>query len=58
MKYAIHGKNSEMIHILEELIDYSYKYLYDDWIDEAIKCHHNEISDYLITNYIDERTNR
>ena len=43
--YAIHGRNPELIHILEE-----YKvYLHDfkDVIKESIKCHHQELIIYI-----------
>ena len=48
--YAIHSNNPELIHLLEENhiepIDKTYK----ECIIEAIKCHHNEIANYLFTN--------
>ncbi|KAK8838525.1 response to abiotic stimulus [Tritrichomonas musculus] len=50
--YAIHGKNSDLIHFLEEekvkTECESYQYL----IIEAIKCHHNDIASYLQTNFV------
>ena len=49
---AIHGRNSEMIHFLEdnhvELEDKSYKQVFY----ESIKCHHNDIANYFINNFI------
>ena len=49
---AIHGKNSEMIHFLEgnhvELMDKSYKQVFY----ESIKCHHNDIANYFINNFL------
>ena len=48
---VIHGKNSEMIHFLEdnhvELEDKSYKRVFN----ESIKCHHNDIVNYFINNF-------
>ena len=49
---AIHGQNAEMIHFLEdnhvELDDDSYgKVFY-----ESIKCHHNDIANYFINNFL------
>lgn len=45
--YAIHGKNVDIIHFLEENhIELPYKPF-----EESIKCHHNEISDYFLANY-------
>ena len=49
---AIHGQNSEMIHFLEdnhvELEDKSYKQVFH----ESIKCHHNDIVNYFISNFL------
>ena len=49
---AIHGQNSEMIHFLEdnhvELEDKSYKKVFY----ESIKCHHNDIANYFINNFL------
>ena len=50
--YAIHGKNPDIIHLLEEngVIPNSYK----ECLLESIKCHHNEIKEYFQTNYRNE----
>ncbi|KAK8842176.1 hypothetical protein M9Y10_026406 [Tritrichomonas musculus] len=49
--YAIHGKNAEIIHFLEEkkieTLCNSYQYL----IIESIKCHNNEIIYYFLNNF-------
>lgn len=49
--YIIHGKNSDLIHFLEEeKVDTkskSYQYL----IVEAIKCHHDDIAEYFRNNF-------
>ena len=49
--YSIHGKNADIIHFLEEkkidTLNNSFQYL----IIESIKCHHNEITDYLKINF-------
>ena len=49
---AIHGQNSEIIHFLEdnhvELEDESYKQVFY----ESIKCHHNDIANYFINNFL------
>ena len=49
---AIHGQNAEMIHFLEdnhvELEDKSYKQVFY----ESIKCHHNDIANYFINNFL------
>ena len=49
--YAIHGKNPEIIHILEEKNVTSYKYNSTKCFFESIKCHHNDIACYLLDNY-------
>lgn len=53
-QYAIHGRNSEIIHLIEErktpTLDNSYQYL----IVESIKCHWNEMAKYLKNNFCDK----
>ncbi|KAK8892889.1 hypothetical protein M9Y10_030140 [Tritrichomonas musculus] len=53
--YAIHGRNMEIVHLLEqnkvEPQDKSYKEI----IKEAIKCHHNEMTQYYIDHFIKEK---
>ena len=53
--YSIHGRNTEIIHLLEEevLKIENYNILFD----EAIKCHHNEIADYIENNYFQTQEN-
>ena len=52
--YAIHSMNSDMIHLLElyhiEPEDKSYQEI----LKESIKCHHNNIANYIRENYIHE----
>ena len=54
--YAIHGQNSEIITLLNDNkinpIDESYR----ECLKESIKCHHNDISEYFLNNYIEETT--
>ncbi|KAK8864912.1 hypothetical protein M9Y10_010439 [Tritrichomonas musculus] len=56
--YAIHGRNPELIHLLEEKKIYTscFKITKDltisDYYIEAIKCHHNELADYIQNNLI------
>ena len=49
---AIHSQNAQMIHVLEdnnvELEDNSYK----QFFYESIKCHHNDIADYFLKNFL------
>lgn len=46
--YVIHSNNPEMIHFLEENnVKPNDKGEFDKPLEEAIKCHHNEIADYI-----------
>ena len=49
---SIHGQNAGMIHFLEdnhvELEDNSYSQVFH----ESIKCHHNDIANYFINNFL------
>ena len=48
--YAIHSNNSEIIHLLEEKnISFESKI---NCYEEAIKCHHNDVANYIMNNYI------
>ena len=53
--YAIHSKNAELIHFLEEkqVEPENYKII----LKEAIKCHHNDIANYIIDNYFKKDMN-
>ena len=50
--YAIHSKNAELIHILE----FNKNHLnendaeFSDFLIESIKCHHNDIAEYIKDN--------
>ena len=51
--YAIHSDNPELIHFLEENkinIDSCY---YNKCVKESIKCHHNDITNYILSKYDD-----
>ncbi|KAK8897626.1 hypothetical protein M9Y10_015588 [Tritrichomonas musculus] len=49
--YAIHSDNADLIHFLERNeVDQEEK---DEIYKESIKCHHNNIADYLKDNYLD-----
>ncbi|KAK8884172.1 hypothetical protein M9Y10_043278 [Tritrichomonas musculus] len=57
-KYAIHGKNAEIIHLLEEN-DVSKETIdFDECLKESIKCHHNDISNYIQNNFIQSNNKR
>lgn len=51
--YAIHGKNPEIIHILEknQIKPNSYEELYL----ESIKCHHNDLAKYIKNKYLADK---
>lgn len=56
--YAIHSNNAEIIHLLEESLGKQNDEFYKKILEESIKCHHNEIADYLIANYFDDIENQ
>ena len=50
--FVIHSKNPELFHILEA----NEKLFFEDLVlKESIKCHHNDIMNYILDNYIDEK---
>ena len=52
--YGIHSDNAEMIHLLEENEVEPPNQSYEECIKESIKCHHNDIFNYLQSNYLNE----
>ncbi|KAK8897408.1 hypothetical protein M9Y10_015354 [Tritrichomonas musculus] len=51
--FAIHGKNADMIHSLEEnhvSLDETYKPIFY----ESLKCHHNDFAKYFLNNFMRE----
>ena len=49
--FSIHGKNAEIIQILEENnIEEISSNLYERRFLESIKCHHNDIAEYFLNN--------
>ena len=52
--YAIHSNNAELIHLLEENNVEPEDENYEIILLEAIKCHHNEIANYIKLNMIDQ----
>ena len=51
--YVIHGRNPEMIHLLEENnVEFQKDQSYETCLKESIKCHHNEIADYFLNNFL------
>ncbi|KAK8854156.1 hypothetical protein M9Y10_016713 [Tritrichomonas musculus] len=52
--YAIHGRNPDIIHLLEETHFKTCDETYKSMLREAIKCHHNEIAFYIRDNLLSE----
>ena len=64
--YSIHSNNSEMIYHLEsnnvppptssriQYNDDNANINYIQCLTESIKCHHNDITDYIMNNFIDD----
>ena len=53
--YSIHGKNPEIIHLLEEYhvdIDSNITKKFTNILITSIKCHHDDITKYIIDNII------
>ena len=49
--YVIHGRNLELIQFLEDnKINPNFKKVFN----ESIKCHHNEIANYILDNFTDD----
>ncbi|KAK8860607.1 hypothetical protein M9Y10_012272 [Tritrichomonas musculus] len=51
--YAIHGRNPEIIHFLEENKILPFDQTYQECLRESIKCHHNDFALYFKNNFID-----
>ena len=63
--YAIHSKNAELIHLLESnevpppkskrnKKEEKSNTNYEECLIESIKCHHNDIADYIENNFINQ----
>lgn len=52
--YAVHGKNFEIIHLLEEN-KIEPKDDCEDCLIEGIRCHHNDIVNHIINNFFTKR---
>ena len=53
--YVIHGRNPEIIHILEENNFEKPKENYFECIVESIKCHHTEFTEYIQNNLFENK---
>ena len=51
---AIHGNNSEIIHILEDLRIQPPDNNFLNCFKEAVKCHHNDFAKYIKNNYLND----
>ena len=52
--FSIHGQNPDIIHILEENKIFENKNLFMEYLIESIKCHHNDIANYIQNVLIDD----
>ena len=52
--YAIHGKNPDVIHLLEENKIQPDSNSYQKCFQESIKCYHNDIASYIKDRYLTE----
>ncbi|KAK8846928.1 hypothetical protein M9Y10_019497 [Tritrichomonas musculus] len=50
--YAIHGKNAEIIHLLEGDNIKPRDQTYKECLIESIKCHHNDIANYILDQHL------
>ncbi|KAK8876040.1 hypothetical protein M9Y10_006224 [Tritrichomonas musculus] len=50
--YAIHGRNPDLIHFLEENQILPNDETYQECFNESIKCHHNELARYIEDNLL------
>lgn len=53
--YAIHSNNAELIHFLEDIHINPPDNSYSVVLAEAIKCHHNDIANYIFNNLLDQK---
>lgn len=53
--YVIHGQNMELIHILEKNKITPEDETYQNCLLESIKCHHNEMTKYIIKNLMNNK---
>lgn len=51
--YAVHSRNPDLIHLLEEYKIQPPNDSYFKCLKESMKCHHNEFVDYIQNNLID-----
>lgn len=52
--YSMHGQSQEIINILNENMIISQDKQFNDIVNESIKCHHIEVTNYICNNLFDE----
>ena len=52
--YAIHGRNAEIIHLVDENCIIKTENYYTECFIESIKCHHNNIAEYIKNNFLND----
>ena len=50
--YSIHGNNPDIIHFLEDNLNKPTEEIYTSLLFESIICHHNNIANYILVNFI------
>ena len=50
---AIHGRNPEIIHLLEDAKIEPENFSYQNLLAFAIQCHYDDIAQYILNNYIE-----
>ncbi|KAK8892783.1 hypothetical protein M9Y10_030025 [Tritrichomonas musculus] len=56
--YAIHGRNADLIHLLESFEVPPPNDSFIHCFNESVKCYHNELSNYFLNNHINVEINR
>ncbi|KAK8835753.1 hypothetical protein M9Y10_040573 [Tritrichomonas musculus] len=56
--YAIHGRNSEIIHLLEYDQVKPFDISYNECYKESIKCFHNDIANYIKDSLLNDNGNK
>lgn len=55
--YSIHGGNLDIIHLIEQSKITPNNDSYEDCLTESIKCHHVDITNYILNNYFTKEKN-
>ena len=57
-KYVIHGKNSDLVHFIEEKEIEPFDKNYLICLLDSVKCHHNDMANYFLNNYFESQTEK